>query len=150
MSKAEELFNRAYNLSVVEEKHHEAIDLCRKALEVEPENYRVLVYLGMLLCDHGTNEEMSEGRQQFVEAVKRASSVSVICDAGFEESAIHHLGIWEWSQGNYENARLFFLTDFLICKSKESYMYFFELLDDSLGADMKVLLSSISQDGGQV
>lgn len=149
MSKADKLFNQAYNWSVVEEKHREAIDLCRKALEVEPDHYRVRVYLGMLLAEHGTNEERSEGRQQFVEAIKRASNVSIICDAGFEESAIHHLGIWEWSQRNYDNASLFFLTDFLTCRSKESFTYLFELLNDSrndsLSADMKVLLSRISQ-----
>lgn len=143
MSDAEELFNQAYTLSVVEEKYRAAIDLCRKALELESDNYRIQVYLGMLLADHGTNEERSEGRQHLVEAIKKASSISVICDAGFEESAIHHLGIWEWSQMNHQNACLFFLTDFLTCKSTESYKYLFELLDDSLSADMKILLSRL-------
>jgi hypothetical protein len=58
MSKA---FNQAFNLSVVEEKHREAIDLCRKALEVEPDNYRVLVFVGILLGDHPSELLLLDG-----------------------------------------------------------------------------------------
>jgi tetratricopeptide (TPR) repeat protein len=120
MSHAEEMFNQAYHLSIVERNHREAIDLCRKALEVEPDNYRVLVFLGMLLGDHGSGEEVAEARRCFITAIEKAKSASFFCTTWPEEAAIHHLGVWEWAQGHDLNASLFFLIDSLLCKNQES------------------------------
>jgi tetratricopeptide (TPR) repeat protein len=50
MSEVDDLFNEAYKLEVLEEKPREAIELCRRALELDPDNYRVRVFLGMLLA----------------------------------------------------------------------------------------------------
>jgi tetratricopeptide (TPR) repeat protein len=129
---AEELYSQAYGLAVVDEQPREAIELCRKALELEPDHYRVRVFLGMLLDDHGNEAEKLESRQHFVEAVKRAKSLSYICHSGYEESALHHLGIWERDRGNAQNASLFFLANALLCKSGESYEYLVEWLDPSM------------------
>lgn len=149
MSKAEELFNEAYKLSVVEEKHREAIDLCRKALEVEPDNYRVLVYLGILLGDHGSGEEIAEARQCFISAIEKAKSASTFCTTWPEEAAIHHLGVWEWSQGHHFEASLFFLIDSLLCKNQESSRSLNQLLaeqDLSIVRDIKLVLQKIMDD----
>jgi tetratricopeptide (TPR) repeat protein len=146
MLKAEELFNQAYNLSVVEEKHREAIDLCRKALELEPDNYRVLVYLGMLLGDHGRGKEIAEARQCFITAIEKAKSASCFCTTWPEEAAIHHLGVWEWSQGHDLEASLFFLIDSLLCKNQESSRSLAQLLADhdlSIVRDIKLVLQKI-------
>ena len=146
MSKTEELFNQAYNLSVVEERHGEAIDLCRKALEIEPDNYKVLVFLGMLLGDHGTENEIAESRNCFIAAIEKAKSASCFCTSWPEEAAIHHLGVWEWSQGNYLNASVFFLIDSFICKNKESSRRLKQLLNEKdlpLARDLELILRRI-------
>ena len=41
-----------------------------------------------------------------------------LCDTWFEESAIHHLGIWEWNENHHVGACLFFLADFLACRKR--------------------------------
>jgi tetratricopeptide (TPR) repeat protein len=146
MSQAEELFNQAYKLSVVEEKHREAIELCREALKLEPDNYRVLVYLGMLLGDHGRGKEIGEARQLFVTAIEKAKSASAFCTTWPEEAAIHHLGVWEWSQDHYLEASLFFLIDSLICRNQESRRSLTQLLaehDLPIVRDIKLVLQKI-------
>jgi tetratricopeptide (TPR) repeat protein len=143
---AEELFNQAYNLSVVEEKHRDAIHLCRKALEIEPHNYRILVFLGMLLGDHGSESEIAEARGCFTTAIKNAKSASCFCTSWPEEAAIHHLGVWEWSQGNYLNASMFFLIDTFVCKNKESSRQLTQLLAENdlpLACDIELILKRI-------
>jgi hypothetical protein len=132
MSEAEELFNQAYGLAVADDQPREAIELCRKVLEMEPDHYRSRVFLGMLLDDHGNEAEKIESRQHFVEAIKRVKSLSSLCDSGYEESALHHLGIWERDRGHAQNASLLFLADALLCKSTESHEYLVESLDSSL------------------
>jgi tetratricopeptide (TPR) repeat protein len=132
MSEADELYYRAYSLDVVDEQPREAIEVCRKVLEIEPDHYLARVFLGMLLDDHGNEEEKLESRLHFVEAIKRAKSVSLLCDSGYEESALHHLGIWERDRGHAQNASLFFLANALLCKSDESYEYLVEWLDPSM------------------
>jgi tetratricopeptide (TPR) repeat protein len=132
MKEADELFSQAYALDVVDERPREAIDLCRKVLEIAPDHYRARVFLGMLLDDQGNEAEKLESRQQFVEAIKRAKSLSSLCDSGYEESALHHLGIWERDRGNAQNASLFFLANALLCKSQESHEYLVEGLEPSM------------------
>jgi len=44
MAEADDLFAEAYRLSVVEEKHREALEICRQALTVDPSNYRIRVF----------------------------------------------------------------------------------------------------------
>jgi tetratricopeptide (TPR) repeat protein len=146
MTKTDELFNQAYNLSVVEERHREAIDLCRKALEIEPDNYRVLVFLGMLLGDHGSDNEIAESRNCLITAIEKAKSASCFCTSWPEEAAIHHLGLWEWSQGNYLNASVFFLIDSFVCKNKESSRRLTQLLGEKdlpLARDIELILRRI-------
>jgi tetratricopeptide (TPR) repeat protein len=159
MSEADELYYRAYSLDVVDEQPREAIEVCRKVLEIEPDHYLARVFLGMLLDDHGDEAEKLESRQLFVEAIKRAKSVSLLCDSGYEESALHHLGIWERDRGHAQNASLFFLANALLCKSDESYEYLIESLDPSMidvaSAIKSLLLSqakgeeSLTRDGVQ-
>ncbi len=146
MSKAEEFFSQAYNLSIVERKHREAIDLCRKALEVEPDNFRMLVFLGMLLGDHGNGEEIAEARRCFITAIEKAKSASLFCTTWPEEAAIHHLGVWEWVQEHYLNASLFFLIDTLFCKNQESRRSLDQLLaehDLRIVHDVQLVLQKI-------
>lgn len=131
MSEADELFNRAYGFHVVDEKTREAIELCRQALEIAPDHYHARVFLGMLLDDYGDEKEKAESRQHFVEAIKRAGSLSALCDSGYEESALHHLGVWELHRDHQQNASLLFLTDALLCKSQASYERLKELLNES-------------------
>ncbi|HEV7744768.1 MAG TPA: tetratricopeptide repeat protein [Pyrinomonadaceae bacterium] len=130
MPEADDLFSQAYKLHVVEEKHREAIDLCRKALEIEPDNYRVLVFLGMLLGDHGSESEIAEARSCFIIAIGRAKSASDFCTTWPEEAAIHHLGIWEWSQGHSSNAAVFLLIDAFLCKNDQSIRSLRQLLEE--------------------
>ena len=132
MSAADELFNRAYGLHVVDEKTREAIELCRQALEIAPDHYRARVFLGMLLDDYGNEEEKAESRQHFLEAIRRATSLSGLCDSGYEESALHHLGVWELNRDHQQNASLLFLTDALLCKSQASYERLRGLLNESV------------------
>jgi hypothetical protein len=132
MTEADELFSQAYGLSVVDEQPREAIEVCRKVLEIEPDHYWARVFLGILLDDHGNEAEKLESRQQFVEAIKRAKSLSSLCDSGYEETALHHLGIWERDRGHGQNASLFFLANALLCKSNESYEYLVDWLDPSM------------------
>jgi hypothetical protein len=143
MQEAEDLFNTAYGLAVVADQPRKAIDLCRKVLEIEPDHCRARVFLGMLLDDHGSEAEKHESRQHFAEAVKRAKNLSSLCDSGYEESALHHLGIWERDRGHTQNASLFFLANALLCRSASSYEYLVELLDPSMidvAAALKPLL----------
>ena len=65
IQEAEELFKAAYGLAVVDDQPREAIELCRQALEIEPDHYRARVYLGMLLDDHGSEPEKLESRRHF-------------------------------------------------------------------------------------
>jgi tetratricopeptide (TPR) repeat protein len=146
MSEADDLFSQAYELNVVEEKPDEAIELCKRGLELDPDNYRIRVYLGMLLSDNGTPEEKKLARDEFIEAIKRAGDASVICDTWFEESAIYHLGIWEWDRNHHLNACLFFLADFLTCKSEGSHSNLIKILEDidsGLAADIKLVLAKV-------
>jgi tetratricopeptide (TPR) repeat protein len=113
MSEVDDLFNEAYKLEVLEEKPREAIELCRRALEIEPDNYRVRVFLGMLLSDHGSAEEQSESRQHFVDAITKAQTASLFCTTWPEEAAIHHLGVWELRNNHPYAACLYFLIDSL-------------------------------------
>jgi tetratricopeptide (TPR) repeat protein len=159
MSEADELYYQAYSLDVVDEQPREAIEVCRKVLEIEPDHYLARVFLGMLLDDLGDEAEKLESRLHFVEAIKRAKSVSLLCDSGYEESALHHLGIWERDRGHAQNASLFFLANALLCKSDESYEYLVEWLDPSMievAAAIKPLLlsqvkseESLKRDGTQ-
>jgi tetratricopeptide (TPR) repeat protein len=147
MSEADDLFAEAYGLSVVDKKHREAIDICRQALTIDPNNWRVRVFLGMLLSDHGTAEEKEESRKYFMEVIALAKDNAELCDNWYEESALHHLAIWEWDHENQLNACLLFLADVLTCRSKESYEYLIKLLDDvtpQTSADMKRVLEKIA------
>jgi tetratricopeptide (TPR) repeat protein len=149
MSEADDLFSQAYQLLVVEEKHREAIDLCRKALEIEPDNYRVLVFLGMLLGDHGTESEIAEARNCFIIAIERAESASDFCTTWPEEAAIHHLGIWEWSQGHYSNAAVLLLIDAFLCKNAESTRCLKQLLgevDLPIARDIELIFKRITSE----
>jgi len=129
MSEADDLFARAYGLSVVDEKHGEAIDICREALTLDPGNWRVHVFLGMLLSDHGTTDEREEARKHFLDAIALVKTNAELCDNWFEESALHHLAIWKWNHDNVLDARLLFFADVITCGSKKSYEYLLKLLD---------------------
>ncbi|HEV7744772.1 MAG TPA: hypothetical protein VGO56_07230 [Pyrinomonadaceae bacterium] len=148
MSRVEELFDQAYKLSILEEKHREAIDLCRRALEIEPDNYRVLVFLGMLLGDHGNDgeSEITEARNCFITAIQKAKSASYFCTTWPEEAAIHHLGVWEWSQEHHLNAAMFFLIDAFLCNNKESSRMLAQLLAENdlpVARDIQFILTRI-------
>lgn len=141
------LFNEAYRLHTVEEDDPAAINLCRKALEMDPNHYRARVFLGILLSDLEGAQEKIEGRKHFVEAIKRAANPSVFCSTWPEEAAVQHLGIWEWGQGKKYEACLFFLVDFLACKNEVSYDYLIELLnelDPDLASVLKLLLDRLT------
>jgi len=147
MSEADDLFAEAYRLSVVEEKHREAIDICREALTVDADNFRIRVFLGMLLSDYGTTEEKEESREYFMDAIAVAKNNAQLCDNWFEESALHHLAIWKWNHENRFDAGLLFLADVLTCRSKESYEYLIKLLDEvtpQTSSDMKLVLKNIA------
>ena len=149
MSEAEDLFNDAYKLHVVEEKHQEAIELCRRALKIEPDNYRVQVFLGMLLGDYGKPEEALETRQLFIEAIKNAEKASIFCTTWPEEAAIHHLGVWEVKQRHHLAACLFFLIDYLVCGNESSHRYLVEILADvepGLCDDIKMILTRLKDE----
>lgn len=145
MSEADELFDKAYSAHVVDERTTDAIDLCRRALELEPDHYRTRVFLGMLLDDYANDEQRAESRELFVEAIKRVKSVAALCDSGYEESAVYHLGLWELERGHRENACLLFVTDALLCKSQASYERLKKLLDNSMKSvaeEMKRLVTT--------
>lgn len=149
MSEADDLFSQAYQLHVVEEKHREAIDLCRKALEIEPDNYRALVFLGMLLGDHGSESETAEARNCFMNAIERAKSASDFCTTWPEEAAIHHLGIWEWSQSNYSNAAVFLSIDAFLCKNDQSIRSLRKLLEEvdlPIARDIEMIFKRMMSD----
>jgi tetratricopeptide (TPR) repeat protein len=149
MSEADDLFNDAYKLHVLEEKHQEAIELCRRALEIEPDNYRVRIFLGMLLGDHGNPEEILESRQHFIGAIKNAEKASVFCTTWPEEAALHHLGIWELRQRHHFGSCLFFLIDYLVCGNESSYRYMVEVLADiepGLCEDIKIVLARLKDE----
>ena len=128
MSSVGELLDEAYRLSVVEEKHREAIDVCRRALAIEPENYRLLVYLGMLLSDHGNTTEIAEARNCFLTAIQTAPSADYFCTRWPEEAAIHHLGTWESLHGSRTYAAVFFLIDSFLSNNPESQRSFKTLI----------------------
>jgi hypothetical protein len=132
MTEAEELFNQAYGAQVVDERTGDAIALCRRALELDSSHYRARVFLGMLLDDFGDPEQRAESRDHFVEAIRRSPSLSALCDSGYEETAIHHLALWELDRGRRENAALLFLTDALLCKSRPSYEHLQGLPNDPM------------------
>lgn len=147
MTEADKLFTEAYGLSVVDEKHREAIDICRHALTIDPNNWRVRVFLGMLLSDHGTAGEKEEARKYFMDAIALVKDNAELCDNWYEESALHHLAIWEWDHENQLDAGLLFLADVLTCRSKASYGYLLKLLDEvtpDTSSDMKLLLEKIA------
>jgi len=147
MTEADALFAKAYDLNVVEEQHEKAISICRQALELEPNNYRVRVYLGMLLSDYGTAEQQEEGRKHFLEGITVAKDNPELCDNWFEESGLHNLAIWEWKHGDRVTACLLFLADVLTCHSKESYEYLFKLIDEIIpkrSTDLKIVLAKIA------
>jgi tetratricopeptide (TPR) repeat protein len=145
---SDELFQEAYRLSVLEEKHKEAIALCKKALALDPNNNKALVYLGMLLSDYGSDEEKAEARDHFITAINNVTDEKQLCDSGFEESALHHLAIWEWEHDHLTVAALLFLTDIATCQSKESYDYLMtvcaELAPEDL-PDLKIVFSKVFQ-----
>jgi len=145
----QQLLDEAYRLSVVEEKHREAIELCRKALKIEPNNYRIQVFLGMLLGDHGTEEEIMEARHYFIAAIENAKTASCFCTTWPEEAAIHHLGAWEWARENYLNAALFFLIDSTLCNNRESARCLNQLLSENdltMVRELKLIISRILEE----
>jgi tetratricopeptide (TPR) repeat protein len=147
MSEADELFAEAYRLSVVKEKHRQAIDICRQALTIDPNNWRVLIFLGMLLSDHGTAEEKEEARKYFMDAIALAKDNAELCDNWFEESALYHLAIWEWNHENLLAACLLFLADVLTCHSKASHGYLLKLLEEltpDTSSNIKLVLEKIA------
>jgi len=149
MSEVDDLFNEAYKLEVLEEKPREAIELCRRTLELDPDNYRVRVFLGMLLGDHGSAEVVSESRQHFVDAIKKAEKPSLFCTTWPEEAAIHHLGIWELRQNHRYAACLYFLIDSLACANDSSHGYLMEILGDiepRLSEDIKMILARLKDE----
>lgn len=117
MEEIDELFNHAYQLHVLEEKHDMAIKLCRKILEIDPDNYRTLVFLGMLLGDNGDDQERLEARSRFVQAIRIATTTNQVFTDWPEEAAVYHLGLWELSQGRDNNAFIFFLIDSIVTRS---------------------------------
>jgi tetratricopeptide (TPR) repeat protein len=146
MSEADDLFSQAYELAVVEEQPHKAIELCKRALVLDPDNYRIRVYLGTLLADSGTPEEKKSARDEFIAAIMRSGNADVLCDTLFEESAIHNLGIWEWNEHHQLAACLFFLADFMACKSERSHSHLIKILeeiDSALAADIEVVLAKV-------
>ncbi|HYV24165.1 MAG TPA: hypothetical protein VE969_02925 [Pyrinomonadaceae bacterium] len=148
MAKSDELFTDAYRLSIVHEQHRQAIDVCKQALSLDPENIRIQVFLGMLLSDYGTSEEKRESRGYFLKAISLAKDIDEICDNWFEESALHHLAIWEWNHDEFIAASLLFLANYLICKSKESFNFLSQLIAEltpDAASDLKTVLSKISQ-----
>ncbi len=147
MAEADDLFAQAYGLSVVDEKHREAIDVCRQALTVDPNNWRSRVFLGMLLSDHGTAEEKEEARKYFMDAIALVKDKAELCDNWYEESALHHLAIWEWNHENQLDACVLFLADVWTCRSKASYGYLLKLLGEltpKTSADMEIVLAKIA------
>jgi Flp pilus assembly protein TadD len=153
MSEAEELFNQAYEAQVVDERSGDAIALCRRVLELDPSHYRARVFLGMLLDDFGDVDQRAESRDHFVEAIRRSTNLNALCDSGYEESAIHHLALWELDRGLRENAALLFLTDALLCKSRPSYEHLLGLLDDpmkSIAEKIRMLVESNNRSAQQI
>lgn len=129
MKTVQELFDNAYSLSIVEEKHDEAIALCRKALKIEPRNYRVKVFLGMLLGDHAQNG-LEEARCLFKEAFLQSRSSSEVCSGWPEEAVLYHLGICEQKTGKVGNAQLLFLLQYLASGSNLSRSQRFNSLEE--------------------
>jgi tetratricopeptide (TPR) repeat protein len=153
MSEADGLFKQAYGLHVVDERTGEAIELCRQALEIEPDHYRARVFLGMLLDDHGNEEEKFESRQHFVEAIERAKNLTELCDSEYEQSALYRLGVWERYREHNQNAGLCFLTHALLCKSDASYRQLVELLDEltlNVAEKIKALVRHASHTDGSI
>jgi len=143
---SDELFLEAYRLNVVEEKHKEAIALCKNALELEHTNNKARVYLGMLLADYGNDEEKAEARVHFIKAINSVTDEKRLCDSGFEESALHHLAIWEWEREELAVAALLFLTDVATCGSKESYDYLMTVcaeLSPEVLPDLNMIFSKV-------
>jgi tetratricopeptide (TPR) repeat protein len=67
MNEADDLFSKAYELDIVDDKPDESIELCERALALDPDSYRVRVYLGMLLADHGkTTAEQKRGHDKLL------------------------------------------------------------------------------------
>lgn len=146
MAKVDELFNQAYQMHVIEEKSDAAIILCRQALDLDPLNYRVRVFLGTLLGDSGNSQETLEARELFVQAIRSATSVEQIFTDWPEEAVIHHLGIWELNRGNEQNACLFFLIDSITSRNKVSLEYAAGLLEElypDISADVQLILNRV-------
>ena len=146
MSEVDSLFDQAYKLHVVDENHREAIVLCRRALAIEPNNYRIRVFLGMLLGDYGSPDEVDEARVHFLAAIKGAERVSMFCTDWPEEAAIHHLGVWEIARKHELAASLFFLIDYLVCGNDSSYRYLINILQDKnieLSQEIQSLLGRV-------
>jgi tetratricopeptide (TPR) repeat protein len=135
MNEVKALFDQAYELYVVEEQYAEAIALLRKGLTIHPDHYQSLVLLGMLLSDFGGDHEQKEGRELFVKAIKSSAGLQDICNSGYEQTAVHHLGVWEYAHGQPLNALLFFLADVFLCKSAASRR---EILDISREVDAQI------------
>ena len=146
MSEAQKLLAEAYKLHVVDEKHKEAIQLCRQALEIEPGDYRVRVFLGILLGDHGDEHEIIEARRHFIDAIRSAEKPSVFCTDWPEEAAIHHLGIWELARHHQQAASLFFLIDYLACGNESSHRHLLKIVSDidaELSHDVEMILKRL-------
>jgi len=146
MTKIDELFNQAYQMHVLEEKNDEAIKLCRQALVLDPFNYRVRVFLGILLGDSSNSQDKLEARQHFVQAIKSATNADQIFTDWPEEAVIHHLGIWELNRGAEQNACLFFLIDSMTSRNKVSLEYATKLLEKlypDISSDVRLILNCV-------
>jgi hypothetical protein len=103
----------------------------------------------MLLSDHGSAEEVSESRQHFVDAVKKAQTASLFCTTWPEEAAIHHLGVWELRNNHPYAACLYFLIDSLACANESSHGYLMETLADiepRLAEDIQMILARLKEE----
>ncbi len=116
MSEIDDLFDKAYGLHEVEDKQSEAIQLCRRILELDPNHNWARMLLGVILGDYGETEaELSESREQFMEVLKRTSNLSEMARYSWsEENPIYQLGIWEWNRGNLLDALILFVIEYCI------------------------------------
>jgi tetratricopeptide (TPR) repeat protein len=153
MKKVDELYAEAFHLHVGEGESSEAVEVCRRALETDPNHYPTRMLLGIILGDSESESDRREARYHFVEAIRRAEPISQLFDPLDDYAALYHLGISEMQEGHDYEAAMFFLLSFLICggervvSNEESHRYLFELLDkinSTFSAEVRMIVDRVT------
>lgn len=144
LSEADNLFSKAYGLHVVDEKHTEAIPICRKILKRYPSHNMARMLLANLLDDFGNEAEIAESRMHYLEAIRGCPKFDESWGSWREEDPIYNLAVWEFRHGKKENAELLLLLDHFLAgtgrKVNEPKTYLLE----SLSKRDKVLSEVVS------